>query len=240
MQSIVATPLDAIYTRFSVAELLKGHHQNMWSYGLYKLKEIGPIGIFSGFGLSFLKESLGFGVYFSTFELIRNKGYKLATQSIKKYHGAKQWWTGNPMPTEMTKDALVEKTRTARILQTTSVLFAGASAALGLQFVQYPLNRIQKLHLSRLETLDITQPERRHLFMKVYYHSYNEVWHQLVNLQEKTKTGWWHLAYKGFWKGALSTVPGTSIGLLVFEIMRAQYTDDVEDLEIPTFAEFES
>lgn len=70
VQSLAAAPVDAIYTRLSVSEMIEGSHQNLWQFGINKLKEIGLVGVFAGYSFSLIKESFGFAFYFSTFETI--------------------------------------------------------------------------------------------------------------------------------------------------------------------------
>ncbi|KAA8917131.1 hypothetical protein TRICI_000727 [Trichomonascus ciferrii] len=71
VQSLAAAPIDAIVTRFNVSEMIQSDHKALWQYGWTKLKEIGPHGVFSGFAVSLLKESLSFALYFATFEEIK-------------------------------------------------------------------------------------------------------------------------------------------------------------------------
>ncbi|KAF6044942.1 Mitochondrial carrier family protein [Candida parapsilosis] len=77
VQSLAAAPVDAIYTRSSVSEMIEGSHQNLWQFGINKLKEIGLVGVFAGYSFSLIKESFGFAFYFSTFETIKTQGYTI-------------------------------------------------------------------------------------------------------------------------------------------------------------------
>lgn len=56
LQSFVAAPLDALSVRFRPSDVLSGHYNSMWQYGVLKLREIGVRGVFAGWSLSFLKE----------------------------------------------------------------------------------------------------------------------------------------------------------------------------------------
>ncbi|EFX00099.1 mitochondrial carrier protein [Grosmannia clavigera kw1407] len=92
IQSLVAAPLDAIQARFDHGANgmgntngTAGRPQSMWSFSAAKLREIGLRGIFAGWGLSFLKDSFGSAVFFSTFEYVKAQGYY---HFVAYYYGA--------------------------------------------------------------------------------------------------------------------------------------------------------
>lgn len=236
-QSLAAAPLDAIYTRSSTADMINGKHQNLWVYGLNKLKEIGLAGVFAGYGFSLIKESIGFAFYFSTFETVKNQGYSMTYSVIQGFRRIKKFFRENfaaishyEIDEELVK---FEERRLTKILRSSFVLIAGASAAFALLAVQYPISKVQNLHLSRLEALDIYNSSRevtaRRPFVKVYYNSYIDTYHQALRMKRRSKTTWFQLGYKGFVKNALTTIPATSIGLLVFEIMRTRLSSSLEN-----------
>lgn len=236
-QSLAAAPVDAIYTRLSAAEMLNGNHQNLWVYGLKKLKEIGLVGVFAGYGFSLIKESLGFAFYFSTFELVKTKGYNLTYKMIRSYRLIKSSFR-KKLAFIMNKPPLIDEklmklaeTKLTKILKSSFILLAGASAALTLITVQYPLSKVQKVHLSRLEALDVYNAyhETSRPFVKLYYNSYIDTYHHIMKMKAKSKLPWFQFAYKGFVRNALTTIPATSIGLLVFEIMRTKLADSMDE-----------
>lgn len=235
-QSLAAAPLDAIYTRSSTADMINGKHQNLWVYGLHKLKEIGLVGVFAGYGFSFIKESIGFAFYFSTFETVKNQGYSMTHRVLSGFRRIKKFFREKfavishyEIDEELVK---FEEKRLLKILRSSFVLLAGASAAFALLAVQYPISKIQNLHLSRLEALDIYNSSRkvsaRRPFVKVYYNSYIDTYYQALKMKRRTKLTWFQLGYKGFVRNALTTIPATSIGLLVFEIMRTRLSTSLE------------
>ncbi|KAK6201184.1 mitochondrial carrier protein [Scheffersomyces amazonensis] len=242
IQSLAAAPVDAIYTRSNVAELLNGKNQNLWVYGINKLKEVGLVGVFAGYSFSFIKESLGFAFYFSTFEIVKTQGYNWTYKAVVAYRRSKEKIvekiaTITKMDEEKVDEKLLqfERNRTAKILKSSFILLAGASAAFSLLAIQYPITKIQKLHLSRLEALDIYNQAAnisRRPLIKLYYHSYIDTYHQILKIKYKSKSSYFNLAYKGFVRNALSTIPATSIGLLVFEIMRTRLSDNFEDYTV--------
>lgn len=241
VQSLAAAPVDAIFTRLTMAEVMNGKHQNLWSFGWNKLKEIGPVGVFAGYGFSLIKESLGFAFYFSTFELVKTRGYNLTYQMISGYRKLKHrlrdkfsFLTFSQGQQETDAKLLrLEETRLTKILKSSFILFAGASAAFSLLAVQYPLTKIQKVHLGRLEALDIYNSslhKRENRFFKVYWNSYIDTFRHCLKMQRKSTLPWYRFWYKGFTRNALTTIPATSVGLLVFEIMRTRLAENFEDL----------
>ncbi|KAK6455744.1 mitochondrial carrier domain-containing protein [Scheffersomyces xylosifermentans] len=241
-QSLAAAPVDAIYTRSSAAEMLSGSHQNLWVYGLNKLKEIGLVGVFAGYGFSLMKESIGFAFYFSTFETVKTQGYNISYRVISTYRRSreaikKKLREITKMNEEEIDEKLVrlERTRSTKILKSTFVLLAGASAAFSLLAIQYPITKVHKLHLSRLEALDVYNASTSHSyrpFITLYYNSYIETYNQVLKMKQKTKMTWFQMAYKGFVRNALTTIPATSVGLLVFEIMRTRLSEDMSEFEV--------
>ncbi|EGW31365.1 uncharacterized protein SPAPADRAFT_56223 [Spathaspora passalidarum NRRL Y-27907] len=241
VQSLAAAPVDAIYTRSTVSEMLEGTHRNLWVFGLHKLKEIGLVGVFAGYGFSLIKESFGFAFYFSTFETVKTEGYDLTHRTIMWYHRSEEIikrklqkifkWNEEQVDEKMEK---LERYRSERLLKSTFVLLAGASAACSLLAVQYPLSKIQKLHLSRLEALDVYSASKHSTkpFITLYYNSYIDTFNQVLRMKRKSGVTWIEAGYKGFVRNALTTIPATSVGLLVFEMMRTKLADNFEEYEL--------
>jgi len=48
-------------------------------------------------------------------------------------------------------------------------------------------------------------------------------------MKQRANITWFEAAYSGFVRNALTTIPATSIALLVFEIMRTKLSDNFED-----------
>src|SRR5436309_14851819 len=55
--------------------MLERERKTFWSYGQYKLHEIGLRGVFAGYSLSLCKETLTYGVFFSSFEFVKQQAY---------------------------------------------------------------------------------------------------------------------------------------------------------------------
>lgn len=239
MQSLAAAPLDAIYSRLTTAEMISGKHENLWKYGAHKLKEIGLAGVFAGYAFSLVKESFGFAFYFLTFELIKTRGYNMTYRVISAYRNFRLGLRGklsffsSSEPKVNSEIIKKERLRLTKILKSSFVLLAGASAAFTLLAVQYPLTKVQRIHYNRLEALDIynssMHPLKKRPFIKVYWNSYLDTLHRIQKNKQTYKLSWLKLAYKGFARNALTTIPATSVGLLVFEIMRTRLADEFDD-----------
>lgn len=225
ISSIAASPVDALYSRSSYAELIdvnvksEGLHKYAWR----KLKDIGVIGIFAGFWLNLLKESLGFGCYFAVFEVVKSKGYNTTKSMID--------WFDRVRGLEVDPNDINNR-KSAKALQLTFVLFAGASAATALIGIQYPFNKVQKIHLARLEALDIFNKVNKietSKWFRLYYNSYKQTFSILATKQQGSGLTWPAFMYKGFTRYTLTSIPATSIGLLVFEITRQKLTIDLQE-----------
>ncbi|KAK9321103.1 mitochondrial carrier domain-containing protein [Lipomyces orientalis] len=261
-QSLAAAPVDAIFTRFSVNELLmqaesgEMRHKSLWHYSIEKLRAIGLRGVFAGYTISLTKEALGFACFFSTFESVKQWSYARIVRDygapIPKYVDAAAKLPAGPKQNQ--HSTIREKPSAA--LYPATILGAGAAATIALQTVQYPLSRLQNLHLTILESIDFntlyrheqiqeqakskgvafpakyTQSSRREL-LRTYMHTYQEMFRQARALKNMGKhKAWVRWLYKGFARNTLSAVPSSSVGLFVFEIMRVRYMEEVEGADV--------
>lgn len=175
VQSVVAAPFDALQVRFRTSDLLEGHYRNMWSYARHKLAEIGPRGVFAGWSLSFVKDSVGFACFFATFETIKAQAY---------YGFVRRWYANyKPVLSDLSSFRLPGSTNQEKpmirphyAMEPTFLLLAGVAASITQQVIQHPLSNVQNVHYGRLESLDyaakIDQP--RGQMLRSYYHAYQE------------------------------------------------------------------
>lgn len=166
-QAIASAPIDAIYTRSSVNDFLSSakKYNNLWLYGRDKLKEIGLVGCFGGFGLSLVKESIGFAVYFTTFETLKGQICDWTINFVKNYRELKYTVKHTKLSDIFQDENEEEKLATSQMsfmsrkeekwFHTTFLFVGGVTAAFLLQLVQYPFLKLQKIHFSRLEAFDI-------------------------------------------------------------------------------------
>ncbi|CEP62254.1 uncharacterized protein LALA0_S05e01332g [Lachancea lanzarotensis] len=165
-QALASAPIDAIYTRSSVEQLLTNakNYDNLWMYGFRKLQEIGLVGCFGGFGLSLVKECFSFATYFTVFEFLKGQVCQWTIDWIKNYRELKFHIRQSKLARMFQDDSnedfdhqpmhFMSATEQKRFNQV-FVFVGGISAAFLLQVIQYPFLKLQKIHLSRLEAFDI-------------------------------------------------------------------------------------
>ncbi|KAK5184075.1 hypothetical protein LTR44_003581 [Exophiala sp. CCFEE 6388] len=228
IQSVLAAPLDALQVRFEQ----RGdayQHKTMWQYGKGKLHEIGLRGIFAGWGLSFLKDSFGSGIFFSTFEYVKAQGYY---NFVRWYYGAlgdvdveKLAARRGSVATETEPTAVI---RPHYALEPAFLMFAGMLASVAQQVVLYPLSTLQTLHYERLEDLDKKAVQLHHSggaskgrMLRAYYHAYQTTWKEAR--KQATGSGMRNWLFRGFWWFTVRQIPSTSAGLVMFELIRRKY-----------------
>lgn len=233
IQSLFASPFDALQVRFRTADILEGRYKTVWHYAGEKLRDIGMRGILAGYTLTLLKDSLGAAVFFSTFETVKSQGYY---EFITKYYGSRTRDTllGSavlvPGPNETDSRPVIKPHYT---LEPTFLLLAGISASITSQLIQHPLTELQTVHYRRLEALDYqahgeSRPSR---IMQRYYHAYEETFRQCSQLAMR-EGGWRRYLYRDFFMSTIRQVPSTSAGLIVFELVRRKYAFESEEVTI--------
>ncbi|OJD23129.1 hypothetical protein ACJ73_05517 [Blastomyces percursus] len=232
IQSIIAAPLDALQVRFSTNDMIKGQYRNVWQYGKHKLHEIGIRGIFSGWSLSFLKDSFGSALFFGMFETIKSQGYYTF---VRYYYGSLQPHRVEKLsvPTAGTSSGDIPIIRPHYALEPCFLMLAGLTASLVQQFVQHPLNLVQTVYYERLEHIDamakLDHSGRK--MMKHHYEAYLELFRRCQKRALRAG-GWRPWLFRGFFGNALRQVPSTSAGLIIFELVRRKYGVDAEVVHI--------
>ncbi|KAL2423771.1 hypothetical protein ABEF95_007272 [Exophiala dermatitidis] len=230
IQSVLAAPLDALQVRFE-RRGEKYQNKTMWQYCRGKLHEIGLRGIFAGWGISFLKDSFGSGIFFSTFEYVKAQGYY---SFVRWYYGALEGGTVDKLSHKRGGTVATESHPTAVIrphyaLEPAFLMLAGMTASVTQQTVLYPLSTFQTLHYERLEDLDkkaiqlhrSDSPSRGRM-LRAYYHAYQATWKQ-AQLQAASVGGMGRWLFRGFWWFTIRQVPSTSAALIIFELVRRKY-----------------
>lgn len=232
IQSLVAAPLDALQVRFKTSEMLDGHYKNMWHYAQQKLKSIGPQGVFAGYSLSLVKDSIGCAVFFSVFEYVKAQMYYgFLTRWYRSLDVAALIGRQRRDPTQLDGDKPV--IRPHYLMEPTFLLLAGASASVAQQVIQHPIARIQDVHYGRLESLDHRSQleNRKRSMFRLYYHAYEKTYDQCLQLARRAG-GWKKWLYRDFLWSTVRSTPSTSAGLIVFEIVRRKYADASEVIRI--------
>ncbi|KAH6975351.1 mitochondrial carrier domain-containing protein [Ilyonectria sp. MPI-CAGE-AT-0026] len=250
LQSVLAAPLDALQARYDHRDLMpndgSGKPRSMWTFGAEKLREIGPRGIFAGWGLSFAKDSLGSAVFFTIFEYVKAQGYY---RFVTWYYGGLAEDIVDVLamkrPAPRAPDAETILIRPHYALEPAFLLVAGISASFAQQVLLHPLTHFQVQHWDHLEELDAKAakmrasaaanpdaPRRRWRMMRAYYHAYQEslVVCSTAAASEGLSLSRW--LYRGFWWNAIRQVPSTSAGLIIFELIRRKYGFGTEEVRI--------
>ncbi|KAL8996659.1 MAG: hypothetical protein Q9169_003883 [Polycauliona sp. 2 TL-2023] len=223
VQSVVAAPLDALSVRFRPSEILDGRYKSMWQYGYLKMKEIGMRGVLAGWSLSFTKDTLGYGLFFATFEYVKAQSYYAF---VTRYYGSLNPWT-------LPEDDLNRVIRPHYAIEPSFLLLAGIAASVAQQLVQHPLGLLQDIYHRSLTTYDkknqlqISAAEH----IKLYASAYQKTFHE--GQTRASQLGGWRIwLYKGFFWNTIKQVPSTSAGLVIFELVRRRYGIDAEAARI--------
>lgn len=231
--------------------MLSGRYSSTWHYAFHKTREIGVRGVFAGWSLRLLKDSLGCAVFFGSFEWVKAQGF---------YSFVGWWYAGarktqratRPVQDERNQsydkvEKEVEVLRPHFALEPTFLLLAGMSASFAQALVQYPLALVQDRHYKRLESLDAIRsrnarsiskaspsvPKPRPL--KATFRDYALAYHRTLrrcSAQAKKAGGWLRWGYGGFWWNTLRAMPSTSTGLIIFEVVRRRYAIGDEEVRI--------
>ncbi|KAI9815719.1 MAG: hypothetical protein M1827_002115 [Pycnora praestabilis] len=231
IQSVVAAPLDALQVRFRTSDMLKGQYKNMWQYGRYKLHDIGIRGVFAGWGLSFLKDSFGYGVFFATFEYVKAQSYYAF---VTRYYGSLHpYLSAHPFRHDLKGLGTRPVIKPHYAIEPTFLLLAGVAASVTQQVIQVPLTLVQDIHYQGLEVLDkqARMENTRSGIMRTYIRAYEKTFKQ-CEVQATRAGGWRIWLYKGFLVNTLKQVPSTSAGLIMFELVRRKYGNQSEAARI--------
>ena len=233
LQSLLASPLDALQVRFKTADLISGKYKDMWHYSYLKAREIGPRGIFAGWGISALKDSFGCALFFCTFEYVKAQGFYAFA---KAYYGDLQPRSKHDldgMRRGPTSETGVPTIRPHFIVEPAFLMLAGISASISQQLVQYPLSLVQEIHYHRLRALDRlaeAKPKAAQT-LRNYRHAYQKTFRQ-CRLQARLLGGWRRWMYRGFLGNTIRQIPSTSAGLVIFEVVRRAYAEGKEEVRI--------
>lgn len=196
-----------------------------------KLSDIGLRGVFAGWGLSFVKDSLGYGAFFATFEYVKAQSFY---GFITRYYGG--WRPGgrDPAPRLPIENALWDsQIRPHYAIEPTFLLLAGVAASLTQQIIQHPIGLIQSIHYQALPVLDrhLRRKESRSFIFGHYLSSYKRTYQRCLGYVE-SYGGWRKWLFRGFLWSSIKQVPSTSAGLIIFELVRRRYGSQDEATRI--------
>lgn len=220
VQSFVAAPLDALAVRFRANDLLDGRiYKSMWHYGYLKTREIGVRGILAGWSLSLVKDSLGYGFFFATFEYIKSQSYYAF---ITRYYGGLNWWN-------VPEDSNVRVIRPQYAIEPFFLMLAGVAASVAQQTVHHPISLVQDIHHRSLAILDRKNRSRAPVLQTIHLYAaaYRKTFQQ-CRARANRFGGWRSWLYRHFAWNTIRQVPSTSAGLIIFELVRRRYGSEVE------------
>lgn len=223
VQSVVAAPLDALSVRFRPSEILDGRYKSMWQYGYLKMKEIGMRGVLAGWSLSFTKDTLGYGLFFATFEYVKAQSYYAF---VTRYYASLNPWT-------LPEDNVNRVIRPHYAIEPSFLLLAGIAASITQQLVQHPLGLLQDIHHRSLTKYDKKSQSQVSAagHLKLYANAYQKTI-QEGRARANQLGGWRIWLYRGFFWNTIKQVPSTSAGLIIFELVRRRYGIDAEATRI--------
>ncbi|EWC43524.1 hypothetical protein DRE_07486 [Drechslerella stenobrocha 248] len=224
LQSLFAAPLDAISVRFDVNELVKDGHMSFWAYGRKKLTEMGLRGVFAGYGLNLAKEALGYAFFFSSFEYIKQQAYY---GWLSHYYGHQHRYL-HPFGTKASDPITIIKPHWT--LEPMFILLAGAGASFTSQAIFHPFNQVQNVHLRQLEFMDRTTATARNNHPYKWWARYSDAYRQTYldcKSLANTNNGWRKWLYQGYLLNTVKSTPGTAAVLIVFELVRRRFGEDV-------------
>lgn len=231
IQSVVAAPVDALQARFRTSDMLGGRYKNMWQYGWLKSREIGPRSIFAGYGLSLVKDSLGFGVFFATFEFVKAQSFYAF---VTRYYGGLQLGA-NDGRFRHGPDGPggIPAIRPHFTIEPSFLMLAGISASVAQQAVQYPVSLTQRVYYSRLKALDrlLRKTHTDAGTLGKYNLAYKKTFEH-CSAQARHVGGWRKWLYRSFLMNTLKQSPSTSAGLVIFELVRRRYASEAEAVRI--------
>ncbi|KAL8704870.1 MAG: hypothetical protein Q9201_001986 [Fulgogasparrea decipioides] len=223
VQSVVAAPLDALSVRFKPNDILEGRYKNVWHYGYLKMREIGVRGMLAGWSLSFFKDSLGYGLFFATFEYVKAQSYYAF---VTRYYGGLDWQN-------LRADHHGRTIKPHYAIEPSFLLVAGISASVAQQVIHHPVDLVQGIYYRSLAAIDNKSRPSMPVSQTVtmYLKAYQKTFQQ-CRARANCLGGWRSWLYRGFLWNTVKQVPSTSAGLIIFELVRRRYGSEAETVRI--------
>ena len=231
IQSLVAAPLDALSIRFRTSDILQKRYRNMWTYGYHKTREIGMRGIFAGFSLNCVKDSLGTGLFFASFEYVKAQAYY---RFVAMYYGDLKGDLFSPiLKPKLDQTGPIDLIKPHYTIEPAFLGLAGITASVAQQTVSHPLSRVQEVYFRSIEALDREAKMSKHSYEVLQSHlrRYERTF-ELCASRVKKAGNWRKWLYRGFWWNTIRQVPSTAAGLIIFELVRKRYGITAEEVKI--------
>ncbi|ORZ03121.1 mitochondrial carrier domain-containing protein [Syncephalastrum racemosum] len=227
MQSIVAAPLDSVKIRFEVSDLLEGKHRSMYQFAKSTLKELGVASAYRGFTLTLVRDSLSCGLFFATFEWVKQQGYYYFLDEMYGLHvdSPKTLYALEGRTKEAVDEILdattvmnKPKERPPLMLEPMFVILAGAAAAVAYQIIEHPLSKIHSIFYIEEGQSEFAHKGSRESMRELY----RRTWEQCKLQVRMHGNSWRRFLYHEFGTTVIKVVPATSIGFLVFELVKRE------------------
>jgi heme/copper-type cytochrome/quinol oxidase subunit 3 len=214
--------------------MMEGKYRNMWQYARSKTHEIGVRGVFAGWSLSFIRDSIGFGAFFGAFEFVKGQCFYSFVSNVYGFYDKLSSFQKTKIATQESTPGRPE-IRPHYMLEPSFILLAGAAASIAQSVIQHPITRIQDVHYGRLEWIDSHRHVESHApkvnALSMYASAYKKTFKECA-VRARRSGGLRKWLYADFLMGTLRQVPSTSAGLIVFEIVRRKYSLDEEAVRI--------
>ncbi|KAF7722254.1 hypothetical protein EC973_003504 [Apophysomyces ossiformis] len=139
--------------------------------------------------------------------------------SHRTVHELEQGWEEN--------DIIEKPKRPPLILTPTFVILAGAAAAVAYQVIEHPLSKIHSIFYIEEGQSEFTNKSSRESVRKLYARTWDQ-----CKLQVRLNGGSWRkFLYHEFGSTVVKVVPATSIGFLVFELVKREIDFRSTDFE---------
>ncbi|CAO0796133.1 unnamed protein product [Mucor circinelloides] len=230
-QSIIATPLDSLKVRFEVSDLLEGKHTSMYQFAKSTLKELGIASAYRGFTLTLIRDSLACGLFFATFEWMKQQGYYyfldemygVQVDSANTLNEIEKGWSEVHKMSDEDQHQIVcasgkKAERPPLMLEPLFVILAGATAAVAYQTIEHPLSKIHSIFYIEEGQSEFTNKSSR----EPVKHLYRRTWEQCRTQVKLNGGSWRRFLYQEFASTVIRVVPATSVGFLVFELVKRE------------------
>lgn len=213
--------MEALQANFRVTNITDHKYKSMWHYAFSKSRELGFRLLYAGWGFGFVKDAVGCGLFFTTFEYIKSQCYH---HFIDHFYGQTLTFAMESSKSEP------DTFKPHYALEPTFLMLAGIAATIVQQIIQHPLEIIQTqfYHGGLVTTQNFgMQLKDGRIARSLSHAAYLRTYEQLGRRSRESPQGWKFL-YKGFVWGTMRQVPSTSAGLVIFELVRRRYDINAE------------
>ncbi|GAN10549.1 mitochondrial carrier protein [Mucor ambiguus] len=230
-QSVIATPLDSLKVRFEVSDLLEGKHTSMYQFAKSTLKELGIASAYRGFTLTLIRDSLACGLFFATFEWMKQQGYYyfldemygVQVDSENTLNEIEKGWNEVHKMSDEDQHQIIcasgkKAERPPLMLEPLFVILAGATAAVAYQTIEHPLSKIHSIFYIEEGQSEFTNKSSREPVNRLY----RRTWEQCKTQVKLNGGSWRRFLYQEFAGTVIRVVPATSVGFLVFELVKRE------------------